>query len=200
MRSDLKVAVWLLCAVLPVLLAGGCATAPQSRFYALSAAVPQTTADSELSLALGPVDLPEYLDRPQIVTRAGDNRLRVDEFNRWGGSLEEEISRVLALYLGRRLGARHVYSYPSRVAAQTDYRIALEIRGFDGTLGGEVALDVAWSLIDDRSGEVLQTRQISYGGTSAGPDYEAYAAALSGLLTQLGDDLAEALAAAPSRR
>lgn len=185
--------------VLAIALAAGCATTPQSRFFSLSAASPPATAASGLSLALGPIDLPEYLDRPQIVTRSGDNRLSVDEFNRWGGSLEEEIGRVLALYLGRRLGAQHVYTYPSRVAADTDYRIALDIRGFDGALGGEVGLDVAWSLIDDRGGKVLQTRQTSYRSAARGPDYDAYAAALSDTLMQLGDDLAAALGALPAR-
>jgi uncharacterized lipoprotein YmbA len=181
------------------LLVAGCATTAQSRFYSLNAASPPPTAASGLSLALGPIDLPEYLDRPQIVTRNGGNRLTVDEFNRWGGSLEEEIGRVLALYLGRRLGAQHVYSYPSRVAADTDYRIALDIRGFDGALGGEVGLDVAWSLIDDRGPAVLQTRQTSYRSVAQGPGYDAYAAALSDTLMQLGDDLASALAGLPPR-
>jgi len=184
---------------IPVLLLilaalAGCVTTPQARFYALSAAIPPASATSRLSLALGPVALPEYLDRPQMVTRTGGNRLTVDEFNRWGGSLEEEISRVLALYLGRRLGAQHVYSYPSRIAADTDYRIAIEIRSFDGTLGGEVHLDVAWSLIDERSAKVVQTRQSAYQGLTGGADYDAYAAALSALLARLGDDLAAALA------
>jgi len=189
-------------AVLSLLAAllAGCATAPQSRFYALSAAVPTATAASDLSLAIGPIDLPQYLDRPQIVTRDGASQLRVDEFNRWGGALDEEINRVLALYLGRRLGAQHVYSYPSRVMADTDYRIALDVRGFDGALGGEVRLDVAWSLIDERAGRVLRTHQRAYQGQAAGPDYDAYVAALSGLLTALGDDLADAFAALPSRR
>jgi len=170
-------------------LLAGCATTPQARFYALNAAVPAASATSNLSLALGPVTLPEYLDRPQMVTRTGGNRLTVDEFNRWGGSLEEEIGRVLAQYLGRRLGAQHVYSYPSRIAADTDYRIAVEIRSFDGMLGGEVHLDVAWSLIDERTGKVVQTHQTAYQGLTGGADYDAYAAALSELLARLGDDL-----------
>lgn len=174
-------------------LLAGCVTTPQARFYALSAAVPAGSVTTNLSLALGPVDLPEYLDRPQMVTRAGGSRLTVDEFNRWGGALEEEIGRVLALYLGRRLGAQHVYSYPSRIAAETDYRIAIQIRSFDGTLGGEVHLDVAWSLIDERSAKVVQTRQTAYQGLAGGTDYDAYAAALSDLLVRLGDDLAEVL-------
>ena len=56
---------------------------------------------------------------------------------------------------------------------------------------GEVSLDVAWSLIDDRSGDVV-IRQASYRQMSEGTDFDAYAATLSAVLAQLGDDLAAA--------
>ena len=179
-----------------VLLLNGCAGTPKARFYTLSSSPLQAApAVSNLSLALGPIDLPEYLERPQIVTRAGANRLDVDEFNRWGGRLVQEIARVLVVHLGQRLGTDRVYSYPSRIAADTDYRVALEFRRFDGMLGGEVVLGAAWSLVDDRNGAVLETRQASYRHSAQGAEHADYAAALSVLLARLGDDLARALLA-----
>jgi len=191
----------LLCAVSGALLLGACTTTtPQANFYLLNATEPAPVVRaSSLVLAIGPVDLPQYLDRPHIVTRNGSNRLRVDEFNRWGGALEEGIIRVVARRVGARLGTQRIYSYPSRVVADTDFRIALDIRAFDGYLDGDVVLDVSWSLIDDRSGEVVQTQQARYQRRSPGADYDAYAAALSDTLAQLGDDLATVLAGlAPS--
>ena len=173
----------------------GCATTPDARFYTLGEpASPVAAADSTLSLALGPIDLPRYLDRPQMVTRDDGNRLAVDEYNRWGGSLEEEIQRVLSAHLGSRLGTARVYTYPSRIVAVTDYRIALDVRRFDGTLGGQVALDAAWSLIDDRSGEVVEVGRGRYEAPVTAPGHAGYAGALGGLLGQLGRDLAAAVA------
>lgn len=189
-------------AVLIILAALGlpaCSTTPLTHFYTLDDRGPVGgTLHSSLVLALGPIELPQYLDRPQIVTRVKENRLKVDEFNRWGGSLEEEIARVLAQRIGRSLGTRHIYSYPSRVVADSDYRLALEIRRFDGTLGGEVRLEVAWSLIADYSGEIVQTNQASYRSKmAAAGGYEAYVAALGNTLTQLGQDLSALLAGLP---
>ena len=174
----------------------GCASSPSARFYALNtlAAAPQAVQRGDLAIALGPIDLPTYLDRPQIVTRSGGNRLSVDEFNRWGGLLEEEIGRLMADYLGRRLGTERIYSYPSRVAPETRYRVAIDIRRLDGGLGGEVVLDAAWSLIDERSGAVVKTRQQSYRETVATPDYDAYVAGLSSLIGRLAGDAAGAAA------
>lgn len=177
---------------------GSCATAPRASLYTLNGTEPVPAGDlSSLVLAIGPVDLPQYLDRPHIVTRLSDTRLRVDEFHRWGGALEEDISRILALQLGGRLGTRRIYNYPSRVVAETDYRIALDIRAFDGALGGTVKLDVSWSVIDDRSSRVVKTGQARYQSTSGGPGYDAYVAALSDTVAQLGDDLAVALGNLP---
>ena len=177
-----------------IFLLAACATTPRANFYTLNGADPgKADVRFPLVVAIGPVDLPQYLDRPHIVTQVGGNRLSVDEFNRWAGALEEDITRVLARRIGGRLGTQRIYSYPSRVVPDTDYRIALDIRAFDGALGGEVHLDVSWSVIADRSGEVLQTHQASYQGVSAGGGYDAYVAALSETLAQLGDDLAAAL-------
>ncbi len=184
----------LLLALLPL----ACTTTPDSRFYALNASRPDPDPQaSVLVLAVGPVDLPRYLDRPQIVTRAGGNQLNVDEFNRWGGALDEEISRMLAEHIGHRLQTQRIYSYPSRLAADIDYRVALDIRGFDGPLGGEVNLDVAWSIIADRSGDILRTNQRVFRGSSRGADYEGYVAAMSEALAALGDELARTLRGLP---
>lgn len=180
----------LFLALLPL----ACTTTPESRYFALNGVRPDPLPQaSSLVLAVGPIDLPRYLDRPQIVTRAGGNQLNVDEFNRWGGALDEEIARVLAEHIGRRMQTQRIYSYPSRLTADIDYRVALDIRAFDGPLGGEVSLDVAWSLVADRSGDILSTEQGVYRGGSRGADYDAYVAAMSEALAALGDDLARSL-------
>ena len=85
------------------LLAGvlsGCATSPTSRFYQLSAvsgrtAEKQDSSRGNLIVVIGPIRIPDYLDRPQIVTRSGKNELHLSEFNRWAGPLDSDIVRVI---------------------------------------------------------------------------------------------------------
>jgi uncharacterized lipoprotein YmbA len=188
-----------LLSLLLLALLSGCASRPGMRFYALSAepaSLPTApAAAADLVLAVGPVDLPEYLRRPQIVSRPGGNRLLVDEFNRWGGILEEEISRTLTQNLTTLLGTQRIYNYPSRIVADTDLRVAIDVRSFDGELGGTVVVDAAWSLIDETSARVLATRQGVYRVAASGADYDSYAAALSDGLAQLSRDIAAAVAA-----
>ena len=68
------------------LLAAGCAQTPPSNFSTLSSLRSDDTqgsgADPEgPTIALGPVKLPQYLDRPQIVTRSSPNRVHLAEFD-----------------------------------------------------------------------------------------------------------------------
>lgn len=185
----------LLCGAL--LLLSGCTTVPVTQFYTLDSEAPaldKTT--SMLTLSIGPIDLPEYLDRPQMVLRDGNNRLLFDEFHRWGGALDQEIERVLAGRLAAQLGTQRIYGYPSRIVAESDYRIALDIRAFDGSLDDSVQLDVAWSLIDDHSAVVLEVQRSIYRERVAQPELAAYAAALGQLIERLGEDLAKAVQAA----
>jgi hypothetical protein len=180
-------------------LLGACASTPQARFFALSAGDPMPVEPrATLVLAVGPVDLPRYLDRPQIVSRTGENQLAVDEFNRWGGALDEEVGRVLAQHLGRSLQTQQIFTYPSRLATETDYRIALEIRTFDGPRGGTLTLDLAWSVVDDRTGRVVLNEQASYRAETRSETMDDYVAAMNALLSELGDHVVLRLSRLPS--
>jgi len=78
---------------LTAVILAGCASSQPSRFYQLNPMPNQTTPVSHLSashnivLAIGPLRIPDYLDRPQIVTRSGKNELKLSEFGLWAGSL-----------------------------------------------------------------------------------------------------------------
>ena len=55
----------------------------------------------DVAVVVASVRLPQYLERPQIVTRSGDNRLQLAEFDQWGGNLYQDMTRVLAQNLAR---------------------------------------------------------------------------------------------------
>jgi uncharacterized lipoprotein YmbA len=97
------------------LVATGC-FGGSPRFFALSSSLSSSSAplaaNPELGLAVGPVDVPRYLDRPEIVSRDGSNRLTVADDHRWAGSLRSDIQRVVADELGRLLGTARIAAYP----------------------------------------------------------------------------------------
>src|SRR3954468_11900896 len=95
-------AVLTLMALAP--LAGGCSLgrqSPPTRLYVLTALAEAdgsqgVAATSGLALAVGPVGLPEYVDRPQIVTGDSGNELQQAFFEQWAEPLTSNLTRVLA--------------------------------------------------------------------------------------------------------
>jgi uncharacterized protein len=168
------------------------APSPPTRFYSLSAvATPGETLPGE-GLGLSPVRIPNYLDRPQIVTRTGPNDLALADFDRWGESLQEAVSRVLAANLSRQLGVDRVQRYPWREARAVTIPIDVDVLRMEGPLEGPVALEALWQ---------LRLREGTFEGTTRtseevdGRGYSAYAAALSRTLATLSEEIAAAIRA-----
>ena len=133
----------------------GCGvTSPPSHFYVLSPMAEMATeqkkiTDSDsISISIGPISLPKYLKKQQIVTRSGSNELQLAEFDRWAGKIEEDIGRVIAENLAYLLSTDRVLSYPAIEAVEADYTIAMDISRFDGNLEGNVELIARWAIFD----------------------------------------------------
>lgn len=178
-----------ICAVL--LLVAGCAS-PDSRFYALSAApAPAASPSSDLSVLVGPVIIPAAVDRAQMVVSAGPNQVRVDEFNRWVGPLQNGIARVVAENLVAMLGTPRV-TVSSQTLTVLDYRVAIDVQRFDSALGEAATLDAYWTVVRARDGK-LQTGRTSLREPTTASGYEALAGAHSRALARLSKDIADAL-------
>lgn len=182
------------CALL-FLVAAGCAPTPPSDFYVLtpmatsgdSAAAPSRES---LSVSVGPVKIPEYLNRTQIVTRAGQNRLDVNEFNRWGGSLASNLSSVIAENLSALLGTDDVFVFPIQDPVSPRYRVILSVAKFDGVLGESAVLDARWLITGPRRREQLATGRTEIRETPDGGDYDSYVAAQSRAVEALSREIA----------
>lgn len=172
----------------------GCSTSPPSQFYTMTPMEPPSPiADraSMVAVGLGPVRLPEYLDRPQIVTRTDQVRLHLDEFERWGGSLREEFLRTLSVDLAILLDTDRVILYPNEERIDLDYRVALDILRLDGQVGGQSALIVRWVVLDGETGDALGFRQSAITVPVSGSGYEGIVLAKSKAVELLSKEIAE---------
>lgn len=174
-------------------LAGCTTVSPGTEFYTLNkadyTAVP-TPLTSEPAIVVGPVTLPEALDRPQLVTRSGAHRLKVHEFDRWGGGLADEISRAIQEDLVRLLGTERVAAHGS-AEFTPDYRVGLDVERFEGIPGGEVVLALRWSVIDAASGNAMVVRRSRIVDSAQGAGMESVVAAQGRALGALSRLIAE---------
>jgi len=136
-----------------------CAESQPSRFYMLSSPPPAEASGSgkPLSVGVGPISMPEYLNRPQIVTREGETKLALAEFDRWGEPLGELFSQVMAANLSSLLKTERVYSLPRRRTASLDYQVEIDIYRFDADQLGLIYLTARWSLYGKGGKKLLKT-------------------------------------------
>jgi uncharacterized lipoprotein YmbA len=180
-----------------LLVLSGCAT-PPTRFYVLPALTgAETVALSsgvkpDLTIGVGPVTLPPYLDRPQIVTRASRAKLELGEFDQWAAPLQDTFTRVLAENLSLLLGTDRILLHPWTRTTDVDYQVIVDVIRFDGGVGGEVVLAVRWSLIGADGKERLM-RKSHYQAPTNTRDYEATVTAMSRILADLSRDIAATL-------
>jgi uncharacterized lipoprotein YmbA len=195
-KSDLLTTLWALALV--AILFAGCRSAPSpTAFYTLISVTKMEPARQspaprlDLAVGIGPVQIPEYLDRPQIVTRTAPDRLTLSEFNRWGGSLRQDFPRVVAENVAALLGTDRVLAYPWGDRLDPGYRVALDVQRFDGELGGAVVLKVTW-IVTGREGKApIAVRNSMIEESVSGKDYDALVAAQSSAVAVLSREIAD---------
>lgn len=186
-------------------LLAACSSAPATRFYVLSstAAAPAAgpTAGRPVALVLKPVALPQYLDRSQIVVRGAGHRLRMSETELWAGDLGQDMTRVLAEDLGRLLRTDRVVVAPHTLQLAPDFRVEVEVLGFELGADGRVRLAARWSLARGADGRLLAGTLEGYAGAPLGatPDYEAVVASMSALCGELAQAIARGIGAQGGR-
>jgi uncharacterized protein len=126
--------------------------APSVSYYTLdpllvaAPAVPPAGHQRPMRVGVGPVSLPTYLQRAQIVTRSGEHMLAVNDFHRWAGPLDEEIMRVLVVSVAAALPQAEVQPYPWGRRYAPTHQVQLTVQRFDGAAGAAVHLRGIWHL------------------------------------------------------
>lgn len=197
----IKLTAYVLCPLLIVI--GGCSRTQTAKFYTLNAltdaqaGAQAVASDQGVVVGLGPIRLPEYLDRPQIVTRVSPNEVRFAEYHRWAGPLAGDLSNILAENLSTLLGSDHIALYPWKATTPIDCRVEIEVSRFDGKPGDSVLLQSQWIVFSKDRTKVLRTKTSSLSEPVNGKGYEALVAAQSRALATLGREIAEAVGSLP---
>jgi uncharacterized protein len=148
----------------------------------------------DLAVGVEPVILPPYLDRTQLVTRAGSNRVVLADFDSWAEPLDGLFSRVLAENLAILLGTDDVLLLPQRRPMSLDYQVEVDVTRFDVDTSGNAVLDARWWVLDRDDERVLRNGRSTITEPAQVDDYTAAAAALSRALDAMSLEIAQAIA------
>ena len=190
-----------------VLLLAGCARTAAVSYYQLSPLeAPRNESASgaagKMVLGIGPVRLPEYLDRAQFVTRLSANRLQLADSHRWAEPLNKNIARVMGKTLAALLGPSHIVFHPWPSSRTADYQFLADVLHFENESDGAARMVVLWSVKDKDGGVVLPERRSSYLVPALSRDPEGQVAALNQALGTFCREIARELTelqAKPSR-
>jgi uncharacterized lipoprotein YmbA len=176
-------------------------TTPATRFYVLNPLDPGVNLVSEidrkgaLSVEVASLRLPQYLERPQIVTRSGENRLELAEYHQWGGNLRKNMMRVLAQNLSRLLATPHIAIYPNRPTISPDFSLELEVMQFEMDSDRQVRLSAQWRLSSGKDRKPLTTRitDLASPVCQKGEDFEHTVSTMSKLFGELSQIIGSAI-------
>lgn len=182
----------------------GClGTSAPARLYTLAplAAVhteprPNGSAGNGAAILVGPVTMPGYLDRIQIVTRRGRDEIELGEFDLWSDPLKDGAMRVIGENLSGLLRNHHIAVLPRRASRPVKYTVAVDVARFEGVRGGDVALEARWRIVGG-DGTELVVRRSTFAETTGAPGYGPLVAAMSRALGALSRDIATAIGELP---
>ena len=179
------------------MLFAGCGSSPNSKFYILSAVdrnapIPIATMKNQSAVVkVGPVSIPDMLDQSQIVSRAGKNMLVVDEYNRWSGDLQSDVQRIIGENISIMLPTDQVALSQEIMLLPVDFQVIVNIREFDGALGGVVTLNADWTVARKSKEKYVRAKKSVFQEKADGVGYDAYVAAQSRLLEKLSQEIAD---------
>ena len=196
--------------LLPLLAAlAGCSNffaprADPSRFFVLSVR-PAPSLDFPAwvrarSYGVGPITLPEYLERPTMVTRVSDAEIRPTHQDRWAEPIEKGVLRVLREDLRRCLDAPRVIAFPWYASERPDLAVSIDVQRFEREPTGAAYLLAHWSVRDAATGASLVRGDTSGHRDSPAADESGSVDAQSDLLMQLAREIAEGIATIPQAR
>ena len=178
-------------ALLAAAALAGCGSSAKSYFYTLDAPPfpAASEAKSQLGVLLGPITLPELVDRPQWVLQTGSNQVEISDAHRWAQSPRAEIARALSANLARDLGTPRVALIGQALGEEADVRIAVDILRFESVPDRQATLEALWSV--RRAGDAkAASGRATIQEAVQGKGYEALAAAHSRAIARLSRDIA----------
>ncbi len=180
--------------IVPCLLLGACifGTSQNAKFYTQST-TPQMAVSADFAAFVGVnrVQLPKYVDRPQMVTQRKDSaQVNISEYNRWVEPPAVLATRVITEDLSALLPAAQIKTNHIK-GERFDWTISIEIVEINAVLGDKAEI-VAWYTIKDKAGKT-HTHQKFAAAVLIGKTYDDLAKGYSELLAQLSHEIAGAL-------
>ncbi len=188
-------------AILLCLSLAGCigGTSAPTQFYMLDPVSPtaldpaRASTSSTVRVSLEPVEVPEYLNRPHIVTHLDRAEYQFDEFNQWMEPLGDNLTRVITENLSEMLAADGIDILCMSRPVETDYTVAVQILRMDGKRGQDMVLVARWSLFDQADNSLSLTKRSIIQETVSDDTYQGLVLLQNRMIESLSREIADGI-------
>jgi uncharacterized lipoprotein YmbA len=201
----MKKNIFLYCAVVSYLILSlplaGClsvSNSPNSRFYTLRT-LDKTQVGQKFNfpadkiIGVGPVKVPAYLNRPQIVTKDKNRMLTFAQFDRWGESLDLAINRLINEDLIAILPGANIEMYPWNLFIPVRYKVYIDVVEMESRLDNDLFFAAQWSIIDLKNKKMAVTKRSEFRRPIEPHNYSGLVEALSIVCASLSAEIAQEL-------
>jgi|GEM_PF-680810 len=196
--------------LLLVFLSGCISKAPKTAFYTLAVQPIERDADSSVkisaiensvraihtetdTLGIGPITLPEYIRNSQMVSFTSESRLHIAANAAWAGDVNDNLTRVMGLYLSQYLPSASVQTFPWDRRARPAHQLLIRFHQFGGVKGKSITLDAQWQLINTQTKQLAKQGSLSVSEPLESASTQAYVAGLNRAVKTLTLSLSEKL-------
>lgn len=183
------------------LVFSGCISAsdsPTPKFYMLS-----NTAENQINkktnttfdalVGIGPIKIPEYQNRPQIVTQGKEKMLKIAQFDRWGESLDIGLGHLIREDLTGIFPNAKFTLYPWDSSINVKYQVIVEVVRLDSDLNNDLSFAVQWTVIDSENKKIVIIKNTEFSQPIIPQNYSGLAQTLSKACSVLSGEIAESL-------
>lgn len=172
----------------------GCSIGGQSspsHFYMLEPlqSISATTNLNNLSMGVGPIRIPGYIDRPQIITKTSTAEIQLADFDRWAEPMGGMVTRTITSNITALTGSNFIQMHPWPPNASFNYQIAANIINLENNEAGDALLIVNWRLINKNDEYGVKTQHSQFHATARDTSYASRVAALNDVLAQFSQEI-----------
>lgn len=192
-NSSLKILLTLLLA----LSLSHCGRSPKQNFFVLNPIQNSAKKIKNQSLRIGleSINLPEYLQKPQIALRQVPNKIIFDEENRWAEQVDKNIARVIQTDLNHLLKHNTVAASPWPGGFNPSHRLHITISRFDVSTNGDSVLLANYQLLDNNGEKTLYSQSVNYRNKLNSLEPNQVVASMNRQLNRLSHQIARSIIA-----
>ncbi len=154
-------------------------------------------AENDLTIGVGPIKIPEYLDRPQMATRSTPDSLQFAEFDKWAEPLDKNLASVLAENLSILLSTDRIVVFPWGGSMHVLYQVTVDVSQMEYTPDGKAVLVAGWSVFGNDGDKLLETRRSRIIVPVQSTGFEAVASAQSRAVGDMSREIAACIESLP---